>query len=118
MKTLKKIKTRLLLIGSGVLMITISSCTKDSPLNPLGNCFDGNWLETYANGLQTMSNAATTYSNDPTPANCSNYKNATKAYLDAAADFYDCIPAGDKSEIDQELKEAKAEIDKEGCDNL
>ncbi len=91
-------------------------CSKNNPLNPVGNCFDGNWAETYTNELQTWSNAATAYADNPTPANCANYKNAAKGYINAIDDFYNCIPTASKAEIDEALKEAKAEIDSESCD--
>lgn len=118
MKTFEKFtKTKLFLIGFGVTMITFTSgCSKNSPLNPAGNCFDGNWAESYSTKLQEWSDASTAYSDNPTPANCDSSKKAGKAYLDAVADFYECIPLGAKSEIDQELKDAKAEIDSESCD--
>jgi len=118
MRTIRKIKSKLFVIGCGAAVLMAFGCSKDNPLNPAGNCFDGKWAEKYTSEFQALSIAATAYSENPTSENCADYKNATKGYLSAIDDFYDCIPTGNKSEIDQAIKEAKANIDKEGCDNL
>ncbi len=116
MKTLKTMKTRLFVIGCGAAMIAFTSgCSKDNPLNPAGNCFDGKWAEQYAGELQTWSNATTAYSEDPTPANCTKYKTAAKNYLDALKQLADCVPTANKAEINKSINEAKADVDKEGC---
>ncbi len=118
MKILKIMKTRLFAIGCGATMIALTSgCSKDNPLNPAGSCFDGRWAEQYAGELQTWSDAATTYSEDPTPANCTKYKTAAKNYLDALKEIADCVPTASKAEINKSINEAKADIDKEGCDS-
>ncbi|WP_339711375.1 hypothetical protein [uncultured Kriegella sp.] len=117
MKTSKEMKTRLLLIGCSVAMVSfISGCSKDSPLNPSGNCFGGNWAAQYADELQAWSNAATTYSEEPNQTNCANYKNAATSYLNALNDIYDCVPNTSRAEIDRAINEAKADIDEESCD--
>lgn len=114
MRTIKK--TKLFLIGCGAAILMSYSCSKNNPLNPAGNCFDGNWAEQYTNELQAWSNAATAYSENPTTANCTNYRNAAKGYINAIGDLYECIPTGNRAEIDKAIKEAKDDIDKEGCD--
>ena len=120
MKTRTKMETngvKLFLIACGTSLLTFSTgCSKDSVLNPAGNCFGGNWAEQYAGELQTWSAAATTYSEDPTPANCTKYKTAAKNYLDALREVANCVPTASKAEIDRSIKEAKAEVDSEGCD--
>ena len=117
MKTLKTLQTRLFVIGCGAAMITLTSgCSKDNPLNPAGNCFGGNWAEQYTNELQAWSNASAAYSEDPTPANCAKYKTAAKSYLDALKEVADCVPTTSKAEINKSINEAKADVDKEGCD--
>ena len=119
MKTSRKIrtaKTKLFLIGCGASLLMTFGCSKDSPINPLGGCFAGNWAEQYANELTDWTNAATAYSADPTPANCSKYKTSAKNYLDALREVAKCMPTADRSEINASINEAKAEVDKEGCD--
>ncbi len=116
MKTSKEMKTRLL-IGCSAAMFTLATgCSKSNPLNPAGNCFGGNWAEQYTDELQAWSNAATTYSQEPNQTNCTNYKNAAKAYLDALDDVYDCVPTANRAAIDQAIKDAKADVDNESCD--
>lgn len=119
MKTIRRIKTtkaKLFLIGCGAAMLMSYGCSKDNPLNPLGNCYDGKWAEQYADELQVWSNAATAYSEDPTPANCSKYKTAAKNYLDVLKEVANCVPTANRAEINQSINEAKADVDKEGCD--
>lgn len=116
MKTLERMKRNLFLIGCGVAMLLTYGCSKDNPLNPTGNCFGGNWAENYASELQTWSDAATAYSEDPTSANCDKYKTAAKNYLDALKEVADCVPTADRAELNKSINEAKADIDKEGCD--
>jgi hypothetical protein len=117
MKTLKTMKTRLFLIGCGAAMITMTSgCTKDNPLNPEGNCFDGKWAAQFSDELQAYSNAISDYNENPTQGNCDDYKNAAKGYLDALNEVYNCVPTASRAEIDQAINEAKADIDGEDCD--
>ena len=117
MKTIVKMKTKLSTFGCAALLLAITSgCSKENPLNPAGNCFGGAWAEQYADELQAWSNAATAYTENPTQGNCNNYKNAAKAYLDALDDIYDCVPTANRAQIDRAIKEAKTEIDQEGCD--
>lgn len=120
MKTSTKKKTnstKLILIGCGAVLLTFATgCSKDSILNPNGNCFGGKWAEQYAGELQTWSDASAAYSADPTPANCAKYKTAAKSYLDALRDVVDCVPTVSRAEIDQSINEAKADVDREGCD--
>jgi len=120
MKTSTKMKTnrtKLFLIGCGTVLLTFATgCSKDSVLNPAGNCFGGNWVEQYAGELQTWSDASAAYSEDPTPANCAKFKTAAKGYYDALRKVANCVPTASKAEIDKSINEAKAEIDSEGCD--
>jgi hypothetical protein len=118
MRTSNRIaKSKLLVIGFGavVLMLT-TGCSKNSILNPAGNCFGGSWAEGYLSEFQAWSDATEAYGENPTAANCTKYKSAAKSYLDAVDSIYDCIPTGDRAEFDHEIKEAKADIDREDCD--
>ena len=119
MKTSKKMKTtkaNLFLVGCSVALLMAYGCSKENVLNPAGNCFGGNWAEQYSNELQAWSNAAQAYSENPTAGNCSDYKKAAKSYLDALESVYKCVPTTNRAEIKQAIDEAKADVDKEGCD--
>lgn len=117
METIKKMKTGLFLISCSAAMIALTTgCSKDNPLNPTGNCFGGNWAAQYADELQAWSNAATVYREDPTAANCGKYKTAAKNYLEALKEVAGCVPTASRAEINKAVNEAKAEVDKEGCD--
>jgi len=117
METIKKMKTRLFIIGCGAAMIALTSgCSKDNPLNPAGNCFGGNWAEQFVDEGEAYSNAIAKYNENPTEGNCNDYKNAAKSYLDALESVYNCVPTGSRTEIKQGIDEAKADVDKEGCD--
>ena len=117
MKTMKTMKTRLLLIIYGTAIITMTNgCSKDDPLNLAGNCFDGNWAAQFSDELQAYSSAISSYSDNPTAGNCADYKNAAKAYLDALNEVYECVPTASRAEIDQAIDEAKADVDREDCD--
>ena len=114
---MKTVKKKTYLIGCLTMaLVTLVGCSKDNPLNPAGNCFGGNWAGQYADELQTWSNAATAYGENPTPANCDKYKAAAKGYLDALKEVVDCVPSASKAEYNKAINEAKADVDKEGCD--
>lgn len=116
MKTIVKMKTKLLTFGCAAILLAISGgCSKDNPLNPAGNCFGGLWAEQYTDELRAWSNALAAYNEEPNKANCDDYKNAAKAYLDAIDAVYECVPTASRAEIDQAITEAKADIDQEGC---
>jgi len=116
MKTIKKMKKKLLIICCLTTMITMTiGCSKTNPLNPLGDCFDGRWAEQYTAELQIWVDAITTYNENPTEANCAEYKSAGKAYINALDEIYDCVPTADRAEIDQAINEAKADLDNESC---
>ncbi|MEO9893709.1 hypothetical protein [Aurantibacter sp.] len=113
---MKNFRKQILLSGYALVIMLTFGCSKDNPLNPAGNCFGGNWSQGYIDELQAWSNAASAYSENPTAGNCANYKSAAKAYYDAVNNIYDCIPTVSRAEIDQAIKEAKAEIDSESCE--
>lgn len=101
---------------TAALLLFATSCSKDSPLNPNGNCFGGNWATQYADELEDWSDAAEAYAENPTPANCTAYKNAAKAYLDALENIYGCVPTVSRGQIDDAIEEAKDDVDNESCE--
>ncbi len=108
-------KTKLVLMGCCIaLFAMINGCGK-SPLNPLGGCLNGNWLKGAETNLTNWSTAANVYSEDPTPANCQNYKNAGKSYLEVLESFADCVPGAEKNEYNEAINELKQELQDNDC---
>lgn len=117
MTSLKKIERKIIWFTfCGALAIFTMGCSEDSPLDPSGNCFGGNWAQQYSDELQAYSNAISAYNENPTASNCTSYKNAAKNYLDALRDVYECVPTASRADIDDAINEAKAEVDSEDCD--
>lgn len=110
-------KTKLLLIGClAVAITTITACSKNNPLNPLGNCGNGGWTVKVSKELNDFSTAASSYSTDPTPANCEAYKNAAKNYLDALEGVRGCVIGANQVEFNKAIAEAKEDVDQDDCD--
>jgi len=112
---MKKVKFLAPVIVTVVMFINIG-CSKSTLLNPAGNCSGENWAQSYTDELQTWSAAITAYGENPTPENCATYKAAAKGYLNALNDVYDCVPTGSRAEFEKAINEAKAEVDRDGCD--
>lgn len=113
---MKTIKTKFYLIGSLVMVFAFSTaCSKDNPLNPIGNCGSGSWSQQVQSELTSLSDAATLYTNDPTVANCENYKNAVGDYLDALEGIRTCVLGASKKAFDQAIDEAKEDLDETDC---
>lgn len=107
-------KTKLAIKISSVIILLITiSCGKDSPLK---NDCNNVWTQEVANELSAYSSALQAYSSDPTASNCSNVKSAAKNYLDSLRDVLDCVPTASRTQINQAINEAKAEVDDEACD--
>lgn len=109
-------KAKLLIPGVVALaMIINTGCSKNNPLNPLG-CGNGTWAVQVSDELTAWSQAASTYSSDPTPANCNSYKNAAKNYLDALEGVRGCVAGVSQAEFNEAIAEAKKDVDEADCD--
>lgn len=97
------------------LVMAISACSDDNPLNPLGACASGAWATEVTNESAALSAAAQAYDDDPTVANCNAYKAAGTSYLDALDDAQGCVVAGTRAAFDQAVDEAQGEIDAIDC---
>lgn len=95
-------------------LMTLVGCSKN-PLNPLGDCGSGGWIQKVSKELNDWSVATSNYSNDPTVANCNAYKSAAKGYLDALEGVRTCVPGANQSEFNDAITEAKKEVDAEDC---
>ena len=74
-----------------------------------------NWsteLQAEVNAYVAASNA---YFQDQSPANCVAYKNSLIAYLNAADDIENCVPAEQKADFDASLDAAQAQADLLAC---
>ncbi len=113
---MKTNKTKQILIGClSMAMVTATGCSKDNPLNPLGDCGSGGWASKVSKELNDWSVAASNYSADPTPANCSSYKNAAKGYLNALDDVRGCVLGANQANFNKAINEAKVEFDSLDC---
>ena len=89
----------------------IFSCGKDSAVG-CGSNFYGE-LE---NEITAFTDAATTYSTDPSVANCEKYKDALRDYFNAFEGLRGCYGAGaSKAEFDAAIKEAQDNVDDFEC---
>ncbi len=115
MKTTGKMKSRIYLIGASAGILMAVGCSKDD--NPVDNgCGNTAWSERVKNEITSFSNAAIAYSNDPTSANCLNYKSAAEGYLNALEKVRLCVPTASKTQFQQSIDDAKQEINSLTCD--
>lgn len=84
------------------------NCSK----NPL-KCATGSWALEISKELEDFTEALQLYNEDPTVANCNNYKNAFGDYLNALEDLDGCY-AG-TTDFDDELKEGRQELSEIDC---
>lgn len=98
------------------LFVTTINCSKNDPLGLLDSRCETAWTEQVGNELDAYSNAVNTYSSDPTEANCNSVKSAAQAYFDALGGALECVPTTNRASINMAINEAKAEVDREGCD--
>lgn len=97
------------------IILSISACSDDNPLNPLGACASGSWATEVTNESAALTTAAQAYTDDPTVANCNAYKTAGTNYLDALEDARGCVIGATQSAFNQAVNEAQAEIDALDC---
>ncbi|WP_157491715.1 hypothetical protein [Maribacter thermophilus] len=117
MKTLRKNRVKKALVVCGASALMLMGCDKEDAINPLGGCFGGAvWTDNILDELTEWEAAAQAYSDNPTDENCNRYKEAAKDYLDSLRGMADCVPGTNRAEYDQAIKEAKEEVDREGCD--
>lgn len=98
------------------LLVVFSSCSKDDkgPLGLGGGCAY-TWSVRIADEVLVLTNAATAYSQDSTQANCEAYKKAYQNYLNEAEDIKSCVPADEKDDFQQNIDDARKELDDLPC---
>ncbi len=67
------------MFGYMVLAVLCIGCSKTSILKP--GCLTGAWILNVEKELNAWSAASTMYGEDPSKANCENYKSTGQAYL-------------------------------------
>ncbi|HOP59647.1 MAG TPA: hypothetical protein PLR52_09545 [Bacteroidales bacterium] len=93
-----------------LMFIAIGSCKKE---NSDPEWCAGVWATQVQDELTAVTNAALVYAGDPTPANCTAYKAAYQAYIDALELFSQCTSWTPqlKNEWQEALEEAENAID-------
>ena len=98
-----------------LLTILAFACKKDDPA-PVG-C-GSNWVlaNEIEDELNAVLDAATTYTQDPTTANCEAYVAAYQDYLDELEGYQSCAnQAGQGAEYQQALQDAQDALDDINC---
>ncbi|MFK5972441.1 MAG: hypothetical protein QM485_04090 [Flavobacteriaceae bacterium] len=96
------------------ILLGLGSCGKDSPLSP--NCLSGSWIKNLEKEISAWSAASQKYGDDPTKANCENYKKAGVDYINALGKIKNCVPGGSTSDFEKEQAEAKKELNAIVCE--
>ena len=94
---------------SGILGCSKSDDTPD--IN--ANC--ANWSDQFLAQANAYSLASETYTNDPTLANCQNYKAAGLNYIAALEGVLDCVPTANSQAYIDSLNEYRAEVNAIEC---
>jgi hypothetical protein len=71
-----------------------------------------NWAVELETETNAVINAATLYGNDPSAANCTNYKASYQAYINALKPYGNCsaLTGQDRTEFNNALAEAEADL--------
>jgi hypothetical protein len=102
MNTITKFFTALALVS----VVFLVQCKKD----PVDKCTGFNFSAEIQDELTAFSNAATTYGQDQSVANCNAYKNAGIAYVNALEDLEECAVLGgqNQQQYQQDIDDARA----------
>jgi len=92
-------------------LVVLSSCKKDEKEDP--NYCGTVWAESVQDELTAVTNAAMTYAQDQTTANCNAYKTAYQNYLNALEPFGKCSAwtAQQKADLQSAIDNAQNELD-------
>jgi hypothetical protein len=92
----------------------IIGCSKSEDTPDIDtNCT--NWSDQFLAQANAYSLASQTYANDPTLANCQNYKAAGLAYIAALEGVIDCVPTANSQGYIESLNEYRAEVNAIEC---
>ena len=101
--------TKVICLSIIVSFMWLGSCKKKE--NDTDRC-GTSWYTQVQSQLTAVLNAATIYASSPTAANCTTYKNATQAYINALEPFVSCTTwsAADRADWQESLNDAKADV--------
>ena len=87
----------------------VSSCGKNNAVN----CSSGFALgQAIVDEATALSNAASAYGMDPSAANCENYKQAYRDYIEELKRYRNCAyDYGQGAQYEEDLREAEEELD-------
>lgn len=102
---------------SFVILLVVFLFTGCSKSNNKVDCHSGfNLYLEASDQLESFSNAAFNYAQDPTPANCNNYKKALIAYVDVLEKYEKCVlEYGDIEDWRESIREAREDIKELQC---
>ena len=109
----KKVKVFILAAVIGV--FSLSSCGGGGDgVGAALNC-DIAWGKQIEKDLNNYLDAIGAYSNDPSPQNCTRYKNATLDYIKALKKVKKCVPSSSVSLFNQSLQQAEQDVKDLNC---
>lgn len=86
--------------------IIFTSCSSDDD----GNACDSISSDETAQIFENYISAGITFGFDPSSEACLNYKSAAEAYADYGDSIKDCLSGEDKTELEEEIIEIRAEL--------
>ncbi|NJK95437.1 MAG: hypothetical protein HC905_11460 [Bacteroidales bacterium] len=108
-------KTKLFYLLFVVILFGNESCKKDKESDP-DLCATA-WSVATQDELTAVINAAMTYGNTPTVANCNAYKSAYQAYINAMKTYENCsvLTGLTRTQWEEALEEAQEELNNFTC---
>lgn len=98
-------------------LLVLSSCSNDDN-GSIGDCSEEFWTLRVQDEATAFVNASTTFSEDPSTANCNALKATANAYLDALEEARPCVPNSELTEFETGLDEARESINANICSGL
>lgn len=94
-----------------LLVITCYSCSLDSDNDNHCQVLDLEGVELY----RQLTNAALAYLDDPTSANCQEYRDLAEEYINNRTAFKNCLSIENFEAIEQEIEDLESELEEIDC---
>lgn len=65
--------------------------------------------------VAAVNEAAQNWADDPSPENCSAYRNSVEVYVDRLNDFRRCIPTSEQDEFDSDIEGIEEQVENLDC---
>ncbi|TXD83648.1 hypothetical protein ESY86_08790 [Subsaximicrobium wynnwilliamsii] len=116
MKNLKNLtRATLFSVCLSIPFMGLMGCSSSDDSDDINtNC--GNWSDLFLSQANLYSQASQAYADDPSPANCQNFKSAGLNYIDALEGAIDCVPTANVQGFNAELDQYRAEVNALDCD--